>query len=364
MSLFVTRRKRLLRNLKKSGSGSLLVTNFKNVTYLTGFMGDDSYLLLDKQTCVLISDGRYRTQLAEECPDLDVYIRPTGQSMSKAVSRVVTQSRLKELGIESASMSVSLYEELASVLPRVTMVTQSGSVETLRQIKDAHEISIIRRAVKIAEKAFAVFRAGIQPHHTEKQCADFVEYTMRRFGANGSSFPPILAVGERAALPHASPTSQTLGESPILLIDWGADTGLYKSDLTRVLVTGKISTKLRNVYEVVLRAQQEAIRSIRPGVLAKEVDAEARAVIEEAGFGRFFSHSLGHGIGLDIHEAPSLSHTSDTILKPGMVVTVEPGIYLPNWGGVRIEDDVLVTRQGSEVLSRVTKEFDEIIAEF
>jgi Xaa-Pro aminopeptidase len=170
-----------------------------------------------------------------------------------------------------------------------------------------------------------------------------------------------VAVGPRAALPHATPTDRQIGSSDFVLIDWGADGGLYKSDLTRVLVTGRISPKLERIYRVVLKAQHKAIAGIRPGVAAEDVDRLAREVISQAGFGRYFGHGLGHGLGLDVHEAPRLGAKSRVVLKPGMVVTVEPGIYLPGWGGVRIEDDVLVTRTGHDVLTSVPKELEEAI---
>jgi Xaa-Pro aminopeptidase len=192
---------------------------------------------------------------------------------------------------------------------------------------------------------------------SELQAAHLLENSMRQFGATVASFPPIVAVGPRAALPHARPTSAMISESDFVLVDWGASAASgYKSDLTRILVTGKISPKLEKVYGVVLKAQQAAIRSLRAGARCSEIDSVARRVIENAGFGKHFTHGLGHGIGLDIHEGPRLSAASDSELKPGMIVTVEPGIYLEGWGGVRIEDDCLLTRDGCEVLTSVPRE--------
>lgn len=185
---------------------------------------------------------------------------------------------------------------------------------------------------------------------------------MRQFGAARASFDPIVAVGERAALPHARPGSNRVSSSDFLLIDWGAATHEgYKSDLTRVFVTGKILPKLEKIYRVVLKAQRRGISKIRPGVCCCDVDAAAREVIEQSGYGKNFGHGIGHGIGLDIHEEPRMSPVSKTVLKPGMVVTVEPGVYLPGWGGVRIEDDVLVTRDGHKVLTSVPKEFEDAV---
>ena len=191
--------------------------------------------------------------------------------------------------------------------------------------------------------------------------ADELENQTRLYGGKGCSFPPIIAVGARAALPHARPTDQKIGADDFVLVDWGADAGPYKSDLTRVLVTGKIPPKLERIYRVVLSAQEQAIAAIRPGRTCDEIDQVARGLIAKAGFGKNFGHGLGHGIGLDIHEAPRLAARQSLKLEAGMVVTVEPGIYLPGWGGVRIEDDILVTKGGCEVLTTVPKQWEDAL---
>jgi len=337
------------------------VTNFTNVTYLTGFTGDDSYLLVCPEGETLISDPRYTTQLGEECPGLDLFIRPPGLTMHKALGKLVRQAKLGQLGAEADSMTLGLRDRISGELSKTEIVPLGGLVELLRERKDADEIARIREAVWYAERAFGVLRATLRPEKTEKQVADELEQQMRLFGARGCSFPTIVAAGARAALPHARTTGNPIGNADIVLVDWGADGNLYKSDLTRVLVTGKISPKLERVYGVVLKAQQLAMAAIRPGAVAQEVDAIARGVIAEAGFGRYFGHGLGHGLGLEIHEAPRLAAKTPTVLRPGMVVTVEPGIYLPGWGGVRIEDDVLVTRTGYEVLTSVPKTLEEMV---
>ncbi len=361
MSQFETRRDKLRRALKRAGADALLVTDFRNVTYLTGFTGDDSYLLVRNDGQTLLSDGRYTTQLSEECPDLDVDIRGPSVKMLDATSRLVRRSGLAKLAVEADSMTVGFRDKLSQKLPKLEFVSTTGLVAELRLRKDRDEIRRIRRAVECAEKAFAAVCEGLAPEKTEKDVADELDHTMRRMGAECASFPPIVAVGSRSALPHAPPTSRQMGEDGFVLIDWGARDDLYVSDLTRVVIHGKLSAKLRRVYSAVLEAQTRAIEAIRPGATAQEVDAVARGVIADAGFGRRFNHGLGHGIGLDVHEAPRLGATSETVLKPGMVVTVEPGVYLPGWGGVRIEDDVLVTRNGCEVLTTVAKELEEVI---
>lgn len=361
MDRYEARRDRLRRVAKKVGTEALLVTNFTNVTYLTGFTGDDSYLLLWAGGEVLLSDPRYTTQLGEECPGLDLHIRRPGTNIIQAIAKVLRSAKIGRLGIEADSMSVGLRDRIAAERPKMEILPTSELVETLRQIKDKGEIARIRRAIWYAEKAFGVLRATLRPEKTEKQVVCELEHQMRLFGAKGCSFSSIVGVGPRAALPHANPTGRKVGESDFVLIDWGANEGLYNSDLTRVLVTGRISPKLERVYEIVLRAQTRAIAAIRPGVTARQVDRVARRVIAKAGFGRHFGHGLGHGLGLAVHEAPRFAADSPAVLKPGMVVTVEPGIYLPGWGGVRIEDDVLVTREGHELLTSVPKRLDEAV---
>jgi len=355
------RREKLRRLMRKTEVEALLVTNRSNVTYLTGFTGEDSYLLVTRDKELLITDSRFATQLAEECPGLDLEVRTQKLQMIDALHRVIKGVKPKRLGVEAASMTVALKESLEKKLARVEFISTNGLVEQLREIKDRDEIAAIRRAVLHAERAFKVIRASLRLEQTELQVATELEYQIRGFGGAGCGFPSIVAVGPRAALPHAPPGQQLIGDSNFVLIDWGARSPLYTSDLTRVLVTGKISPKLERIYGVVLKAQLAAIAAIRPGVRACDVDDAARSVIDKAGYGRQFGHGTGHGIGLDIHETPRLSTLLERPLKAGMVITVEPGIYLPGWGGVRIEDDVLVTRDGHEVLSSLEKQLENCV---
>jgi len=356
------RQKKLITRLKQTGAEALLVTSETNVTYLTGFSGDSSYLLIGKSQTVLISDGRYTTQLEEECPGLDVHIRKPTETMIAALEKVLKKSHLSKLGFESHVVTCDALDSMSGIMPPVQWFPVSGVVEELRMIKDASEIQETREAVQQAQRGFEVFRAMLKPEMTELQGAHELEHAMRRFGARQAAFDPIVAVGERSALPHAIPTEKQVGDSPFLLIDWGAMTQKgYRSDLTRMIIHGRPPGKLKKVYNTVLKAQEAAIKAIRPGVTCQDVDQIARAVIEKAGFGKRFTHSLGHGIGLDIHEGPRLGGNVRTELKPGMIVTVEPGIYLPGWGGVRIEDDILVTRGGHEIMTSVPKDFESAI---
>ena len=232
-------------------------------------------------------------------------------------------------------------------------------------IKDKWEIAQTRSAIRQAERGIAITRASLRSDQTETEIRYELEASMRSFGAVGPAFEPIVGVGPTAALPHAHAGCRRVAESPLLLIDWGAETASgYRSDLTRVFFTGGPTRKMKTVYDTVLTAQQTAIRAIRPGAVCQEIDAIARNIISDAGYGRRFGHGLGHGVGLDIHEAVRLGPQSTQTLKPGMIVTVEPGIYLEGHFGVRIEDDVLVTREGYEVLTSVPREFDDAVVEF
>jgi Xaa-Pro aminopeptidase len=361
MSSFMARRQKLRALVRKAKADALLVTNFKNVTYLTGFTGDDSHFLATLDGETLVTDMRYTTQLAEECPGLALEVRTPGVSMLKAVTKAVKRAKIERLGIEGSSATVAFHQSLAQALPKIEIAATDNLVERLRIVKDKDEIAATRAACQQARRAFDLVRAGLKPGMTELDVAAELEYQARRIGAKALSFPAIVAVGPRAALPHATPTSRRLSEGDFTLIDWGANSGLYMSDLTRMIVTGRISPKLRKIYNLVLKAQLAAIEAIRPGVTGEEVDRVARRIIERAGFGKAFGHGLGHGTGLDIHEAPRLAVGQTTKLRPGMIVTVEPGVYLPGWGGVRIEDDVLVTRTGHEVLSDVPKQLEDCV---
>jgi Xaa-Pro aminopeptidase len=356
------RRQRLMEALAAQGADALLVSNPVNVTYLTGFSGDSSALLLSRKDAVLVSDARYTEQISEECPGLDMVIRPPVKPLPTAIAETLDKLGVRTVGFDSASMTVAELATLSEQAKAIDWKPEKDRVEAMRAVKDASEVAAIREAIDIAERAFTVFRALLRPHDTEKDLHDAMEGYIRRAGGTCSSFPPIVAAGERAALPHAPPSGKRVADGAMLLVDWGATGLLYKSDLTRVLALGNIAPKLEEVYGVVLRAQLTAIRAVRPGAKAKDVDAEARAVIAQAGFGDFFGHGLGHGIGLDIHEAPSVRPNSEAVLEPGNVVTIEPGIYLPGWGGVRIEDDVLVTPDGCEVLTHLPKELASIRA--
>jgi Xaa-Pro aminopeptidase len=371
MGPFAQRCDQLARLLLDEQLSALLISNPVNVTYLTGFTGDSSALVLARdRPPLLVSDPRYVGQLADECPGLATHIRPPTQKLDAAIAEVFSKLGCTSVGFESNALTVAEYEALREAAPALSWKPGADRVEQLRQVKDTSELAEIRQAIAIAERAFTVFRALLRPDDREKDLADAMESYVRRAGGRSTCFTPIVEVGERSALPHAHLTDRAVHTGAMLLVDWGV-TGprLYKSDLTRVLDARTTSTfsqdgghSLDDVHAVVLRAQEAAFAAIRPGVQAQAVDAAARGVIAEAGYGDYFNHGLGHGIGLEVHEAPAIRPRSETVLQPGMIFTIEPGIYIPGWGGVRLEDDVLVTPDGCEVLSHVPRRLADLRA--
>jgi Xaa-Pro aminopeptidase len=360
------RREELLRKLPAE-IDLLAVSNPLNVTYLSGFIGDSSWLLLTRNRTIIVSDGRYEVQIAEECPGYEAIIRPPDQTILQAIAAALTKLAPRSVGIESAHLTVAELERVKDLAKTLNFAVTGGLVEGLRRVKDDSEVREIRAAVRIAERAHAMFVALMSATDDEKTLADAMEGYLRRAGGTGSSFPPIVAIGDRSALPHAQPGPRRVDESPFLLLDWGATGRLYKSDITRIILTRKllgtngsaakeIESRLENLYTVVLRGQEIAISMIRPGVQARDVDRAVRAHFEQHGVNDKFNHGLGHGIGLQIHEGPMLRSNSDDVLTAGNVVTVEPGVYFPGFGGVRIEDDVLVTPDGCEVLTSLPKD--------
>ncbi len=361
------RREMLSPFLAEEGVDAFLLSDPVNVTYLTGFSGDSSTLILSRRRAILVSDGRFTEQIGQECPGLETHIRPSKQNIVAASAEVLSKKGLKCVGFESGHVSVADLESFREMAPGIDWKGGRDRVERLRTVKDPSEVLALREAIRFAERAFAMFRAMLRPEDSEKTLTDAMEGYVRRAGGQCSSFPSIVAVAERAALPHAPATERVVGDSRLVLVDWGASGRFYKSDLTRLLIPRNYAASpksappddtLRKVYDVVLRAQEAGIRAIRPGVTGHEVDAAARAVIADAGYGERFLHSLGHGLGMRVHEGPSLRIDSTDVLQAGNVVTVEPGIYIPGWGGIRIEDDILVVEDGFEVMTTVPKDYD------
>ncbi len=337
---------------------AMLITDEINVRYLTGFTGDSTYALATPDQVLMLSDRRYETQLAQQCPDLALRVRGPELPMLDLVVAAVGERSVRRLGLEAGSVTWEFYLALQSKLPGVELVSAGDPVGVLRMQKDECELAILRRAVWIAQRAFESVRAKLRPSLTELEIAHDLEATIRDLGGEGSGFAAIVGAGAGGALPHYRPGDIAIGGAQVLLIDWGARYCGYTSDLTRTLHRDHPPAGFRDAYEAILAAHRAAVATIRPGVMARDVDAAARQVLTDAGLGPLFKHGLGHGIGLRIHEAPRMGATSEETLAVGMVVTVEPGVYIEGSYGIRIEDDVLVTEAGNEMLSSLPRDFE------
>ncbi|NND99006.1 MAG: aminopeptidase P family protein [Pirellulaceae bacterium] len=345
--------------LSQLGVDAMLITNEINVGYLSGFSGDSSYLLIRENQTTIISDGRYETQIANECPDLEMLIRYSGDRMVDSVKTAIASSGAARVGFEAGHMSLSDFRTMEKIVDSAQWIETNGVVEGLRIIKDADEIAILRESIRINEQTFRSVVAKLRTDWSEREIAHEFEATMRFLGADGVSFAPIIAAGPGGALPHYHPSTRTIDDAATLLIDWGAFYRGYASDITRTLHRDHASDRFRTCYDAVLESQLAAIAAIGPGVTASHVDSVARDVLNRAGLGDAFMHGLGHGIGLQIHEAPRLSSVSSELLQAGMVITIEPGVYFEGDFGIRIEDDVLVTETGHEVLTSLPKGLDD-----
>lgn len=380
MDYVTQRRQSLVRDLKKDNVDGLLITNPVNVTYLTGFTGEATYLALTAKHTILISDSRFEEQIREECPGIEAHIRPHDRTTPEAAGEVLAKLGAKSVGFEANHVSLSLAESLKNAAGKSSFAPVTGRVEALRAVKDPSEHQEIREAIRIAEKSFSMFKVLIRETDTEKDMADSLDHYLRRSGARRASFDVIVAVGDRGALPHAVPTTRQLGEGSKLLVDWGADIG-YKSDITRTFkspygtaLTRRNKTErskfdFEELHEIVCRAQDAAAAACRHGAKAKDVDTAARKVLADARLrgdkadprlNEYFTHGLGHGIGLEIHEAPRIRSNSEDVLETGMVITLEPGLYIPGWGGIRVEDDFLVTKDGVIRLTTLPRDVSPI----
>jgi Xaa-Pro aminopeptidase len=351
-----------MKELKLDG---ILLTHPPDISYLTNFTGDDSVGILTDKEFHLVSDFRYREQAELECAWCKLHIRDG--KMADALAKVLSELKIERLGFEANTTTVgqlnALEKALDSLKPRhkLELAGMEDVLLNIRKVKDDIEIDLIRRSVQVAEEAFEAIRSEIKVGRSENYLAGLLILELRSRGASGSSFPPIVATGANSSLPHYRPSDVLVQRDQPLLLDWGAVLNGYCSDLTRTFMVGRISPRIKKIYEIVLAAQLEAIRFLRPGVTTLQADRVARDVIEKAGFGEQFGHGLGHGIGREIHELPALRKTGgEEELRPGMIVTVEPGIYLPGEGGVRIEDNVLITHSGCEVLSNIEKGFEDV----
>jgi Xaa-Pro aminopeptidase len=354
---FDGRLQQLRQALRARNVDAIFVSSPHDQFYLTGFTGEDGAVLVTQRAVWLLTDGRFQEQARREAPWAKALIRKVG--LDKAAGDLAAKLHIRKLLLQSENVVLQMAANLRKHLPKSTSIVRaSGVVRQMRLIKGPEEVERIEAAIRVGEQAFEVLRREVRPGMTESEVAGLVEYEMKRRGASGACFPTIAAVDGNAALPHARPGRTFVPTNGLLLVDWGARLGEYCGDLTRVLLIGRIRPRIRQLYQAVLDAQLTAIAAIRPNIPCREVDQVARRVLDKAGLGKYFVHGLGHGLGVEVHEGPRLGATSQDTLKCGMVVTVEPGVYLPGVAGIRIEDDVVVTESGCRVLSRLDKRLE------
>jgi len=349
----LTRLPRLREKLRAKGLDALLVTSLPNVRYLTGFTGSNAMVVVLPRTVYFLTDQRYRQQSKEQVRGVRRIISRTTLFEALSEHRLLRRGRV---GFEAKHLSYASHRLLRRLLPGVDLRPVHECVEDIALRKDDAEIALLSMAIRVTEQVFGRVLSLLRPGVRELEIAAEITYLHRRLGAEGDAFEPIVASGERGALPHARPSRRKMRNGDLVTLDFGCTVAGYCSDLTRTVAIGRASRRAREVYRAVLTAQTEALAAARPGMLAGDLDHVARSRLKRAGFGRYFSHSLGHGIGLRIHERPRVAPRGRERLEVGSVVTIEPGVYLPGELGVRIEDDLVLTDDGCRVLTSAPKE--------
>lgn len=352
---YLSRQSLLKESLKRREIDAFLISEINNIRYLTGFTGSSAVLLITEKENIFITDFRYQEQAEKEVFGCDFYIAKSG--ITKAIKNISHKLGIKILGFEF-SVSFEFYKRLSG---KITLKGYKGLIENLRKIKDREEINLIKEAVRKAEKAFMDVKPYIREGTKEINLSRRLEERLKKRGCRRIPFEVIVASGQNSAMPHARPTEKKFKKGDLIIIDWGGEAEGYFSDMTRTLIiNGKNIKEKREIYNIVLKANRNAIRQISPGVKSSEVDRYARDIIKRAGYGKFFGHGTGHGIGLQVHELPHITQNVNEVIKQNMVFTIEPGIYLPDTGGIRIEDMILVKSDGVEILTTLPKELEII----
>lgn len=350
--------------MSADGLEALLISDLINVRYLCGFTGSNGYLFITQKDFRFLTDGRYTLQAAGQVQGADVQICGTHNVVIDSLNDL--GKGLERVGYEGAHVTVLSrsrswepppgLDKLGLYFPEAELVPTQRVVEDLRQVKDAGEIAAIRRAAHIGDRAFEYILDKIRPGVSERELALDLEFHMRKLGAEAMSFEPIVAAAERSALPHAHPSERLVERGKFVLMDFGCVVDGYCSDMTRTVVMGPLDERHKEMYELVAASQAAGLEALGPGIACGDLDKVARTVIDEAGHSEAFMHGLGHGVGLEIHEAPSLKKDVLELLEPGHVVTVEPGVYFEDWGGVRVEDLVAVTEDGIQFMSQAPRD--------
>lgn len=359
-SRYQSRLDRLREELRRISADAIIVSHLPNVRYLCGFSGSAGVLLVTSESATFFTDSRYTIQARHEVHGASVKI--ARKSLLKTAGELVRARRsLRRIAYSPAQMTVAQKRALdSSISRRVRWTDDAAAIEKLRAVKDSTEIATIREAAAVVSKTFARTLRILRPGMTELALAAEIEGDFKKQGAEGPSFETIVASGERSAWPHAHPTVKPIARNELVVLDQGAILRGYCSDMTRTVFVGTASRRVRSLYQAVLDALEAGKAAAKPGVKTQDVDAAARSVLRRAGLGRYFTHSTGHGIGLEIHEAPRIGKGDETVLAEGMVVTVEPGVYIEGLGGIRIEDDIVITARGAEELTTAPRNLIEL----
>lgn len=345
--------KKLTDNLAENEAA--LISSYPNVFYYSGFTSEDAILLISHEKQLLVTDSRYTLQAHEQCPDFEII------NITVGLDELFKLIKAESIGFEEQHLTVKKFSDIEKKLPQNCTLTEMQKVISFpRRIKDKDEIKLMAKAEHIGDKAFSYILGEIEPGMSEREIAIMIEFYMKEHGASSLSFPTISAAGERSALPHGMPTERKIRSGDFLTLDFGCIYNGYCSDMTRTVVIGKASARQKEIYSLVYEAQQAALAHIKPGVKCSTIDAVARKVITDAGYGKNFGHALGHSVGIEIHENPSFSPKCDDVLESGMLITDEPGIYIEDFGGVRIEDLIAVTDTGMKDLTSSDKSLIEI----
>lgn len=326
----------------------------ENVRYISGFSGSSAYVIISPRARILLTDDRYTEQASEECPDFEIVRH--GTPATKELQEVLTRLGIHKLGIEADGVTLGLFDTLKEKLPGIELVPTKEMIEEQRSVKDSREIDLIAKASQIADQGFDHVLKFIRPGVTEKDVALELEFQMRKLGASGLAFEMILVSGKRSSHQHGASSSKKIENGDFVTMDFGCLYEGYRCDMTRTVAVGHVTEKQRDVYGTVKKAQQHGMDSLKAGVKGKDASAGVRKIIEDAGYGDYSGFGLGHGVGLEIHEAPYIRDSGEQVLVAGHVVTVEPGIYIPDWGGVRIEDTVVIEEEGCRALTRSPKD--------
>ena len=345
--------------IHEKGLDACIIRGMDNIFYLTGFKGSEGALVITKGDVLLITDFRYVTHAKEITKDVKI-VELMGKK--NVLSEICEQYVIRHMGFDSCNTTYNIYNTWKAAVRSTEFVPLGNEIEEIRQCKEPDEIDAIRKAVNIATNAFIEVFEKICPDKTEKEIADELEYTMRRMGADCPSFDTIVASGARAALPHAVPTNRKIKEGETVIIDFGSRVNGYCSDETCTILVGEVNGKIKDIFKTVNDARKLALEKAKAGMSIKDLDMIVRGFIDDAGYGKFFGHGTGHGVGVAVHEAPSINSTGKGILEENMVITIEPGIYLPALGGVRLEDMLLITDSGAKVLTHIRKEMLQISA--